>query len=168
MQVGTADAHGRHPHLHLSRTGIWNRALDDPELAHSGQFRGARRNTHRLRNRRMSSASAGTQATALPPLIVRTPLKSKNCAPASSMMILGAARSQGFTMLSIHTSASPRATIMASRQPPKHRTDQNGLIHDSSSPENEYLWNALMPVRQRTASEIDWIFEMWMGMSLQK
>ena len=56
-----------------------------------------------------------------------------------AVIIFGAARSQGFTCASIQISASPRATIMASMQPPKHRTDQNGFVQETISFENPYL-----------------------------
>src|SRR6266852_284104 len=118
MQIGTANADGRHMYLDFARAWVGNHAFGQMKLAHAGQFRGSCRDTHRLRKRSTSSASVGTQATALPPWMVLLPEKSKKRAPASSVIILSGARSHGFTCASIQTSASPRAIIMASRQPP--------------------------------------------------
>src|SRR5579872_3994554 len=95
MEVGTADADRGDAHLHFTGAGIWNGALNNLKVAHADEFGGACGSAHRLTNRRTSAASAGTHTTELPPLMVLLPLKSKNRAPASSVIILGAARSQG-------------------------------------------------------------------------
>src|SRR6266487_2231765 len=66
------------------------------------------------------------------------PSKLKNLAPASSAMIFNGAKSQGLPLVSIHKSACPRETIIASRQPPMLRTAQNWDIHSSNPSENAY------------------------------
>ena len=38
MHIGSADAHGIHPHLDLTRSGIVDRLLREAEFALRGQF----------------------------------------------------------------------------------------------------------------------------------
>src|SRR5436190_24285486 len=91
------------------------------------------------------------------------PSKLKNLAPASSAMIFSGAKSQGLPLVSIHKSACPRATIIASRHPPMLRTAQNWDTQSSNRSEKPYWRTVENWFTQSTAWDGSEMFDALIG-----